>query len=74
MNRSRALLLVLMVALLALASLPPATASTCQGGSDCSGCCASEDNLCNRGCTAGGNVVNCLNNCWAAYMSCLAHC
>jgi hypothetical protein len=66
MKRSRTLLLVLMVALLALASLPHANAVM-----DCSGLCANQENLCTRGCGLNGN---CLNNCFTNYQLCLGRC
>ncbi len=71
MNRLRALLLVLMVTLFALAILPKPAASACSPAGDCSGCCASEENSCTRGCEGR---PTCLNNCWTAYMSCISHC
>jgi hypothetical protein len=73
MKRSRAPLLALMVALLALASLPRVKIPipTCSATLNCSACCASQENLCAAGCR--GNV-NCLNRCWANYMLCIHNC
>lgn len=72
MTRSRAVHLALMVALLALASPPPAKAATCSPKiPDCSGCCATQENLCTRGC---GLNSNCFNNCLASYMLCIRNC
>ena len=70
MKRSRALLLVLLVALLALASLPTANASSCSIN-DCSGCCANQENLCTAGCR--GNPT-CLNRCFSNYLLCINNC
>ncbi len=75
MNRLHALLLVVMVALLALASLPTAeAASTCSGAPNCATCCGDLENLCSTSCSHNPNPGSCLNRCWATYQTCLAGC
>jgi hypothetical protein len=71
MNRSRALLLVLLVALLTFVGVSNANATSCINMPDCSACCATNETNCINGCD--GNV-NCEDTCYSDYLRCLDMC
>ena len=71
MDRSRALLLLMMVALLTFVGLSDASAMECANKPDCAACCATDETNCVNGCD--GNV-NCEDTCYTDYLACLNRC